>query len=64
MPIKDERAGFTVRLGHYEIKRLLLACRTVRKISKRLMDIVLKDLVGPECYVFVDDSVVSAKSAE
>jgi len=31
---------------------------------QRLMDAVLKDLVGTECWVFIDDITVYSKSAE
>jgi hypothetical protein len=28
------------------------------------MDIVLKDLIGPECWMFIDDLVIFSRSAE
>jgi len=28
------------------------------------MDVVLKDLVGPECWVFIDDLIVFSRTAE
>jgi len=31
---------------------------------QRLMDVVLKDLVGPECWVFIDDLIVFSKTSE
>jgi hypothetical protein len=52
-----ERTGFTVLSGHYEFNRLPFGLSNSPANFQRLMDIVLKDLIGEECYVFIDDIV-------
>jgi len=67
IPIKEEhkeRTGFTVPPGHYEFNRLPFGLSKSPSNFQRLMDIVLKSLVGTECWVFIDDVIVFSKSAE
>ena len=59
-----ERTGFTVPFGHYEFNRLPFGLSNSPANFQRLMDTVLKDLVGDECHVFVDDDVVFWRTAE
>ena len=61
VPIKEEhkkRTGFTVPQGHYEFNRLPFGLSNSPSNFQRLMDIVLKSLVGTECWVFIDDVIV------
>jgi hypothetical protein len=67
VPIKEEHkecTGFTVPSGHYEFNRLPIGLSNSPANFQRLMDVVLKDLVGSECYVFMDDMVVFSTTAE
>ena len=59
-----ERTGFSVPSGHYEFNRLPCGLSNSPANFQRLMDAVLKDLVGTECWVFIYDSIVYSKSAE
>ena len=67
MPIKEEhkeRTGFTVPQGHYEFNRVPFGLSNSPSNFQRLMDIVLRNLVGTECCVFIDDVIEFSKSAE
>jgi len=67
VPIKEEHkesAGFTVPQGHREFKRLQFGLPNSSLHFQRLMDIVLKNPIGAECWVFIDDVIVFSKSAE
>jgi len=59
-----ERTAFTVPTGHYEFNRLPFGLSNSPSNFQRLMDTVLRSLVGSECWVFVDDVVVFSRSAE
>ena len=67
VPIKEEhkeRTGFTVPQGHYEFNRLPFELSNSPSNFQRIMDIGLRNLVGTECWVFIDDVIVFSKSAE
>jgi len=67
MGIKEEckeLTDFTVPSGHYEFKRLPFGLSNIPANFQRLMDTVLKDLLGTECFVFIDDIIVFCSSAE
>ena len=67
VPIEEEhkeRTGFTVPQGHYEFNRLPFGLSNSPSKFQRPMDIVLKSLVGTECWVYIDDVIVFSKSAE
>ena len=59
-----ERTGFTVPSGHYEFNRLPFGLSNSPSNFQRLMDVVLKNLVGTECYVFIDDLIIFSSTAE
>ena len=59
-----ERTAFTVPSGLYEFNRLPFGLSNSPASFQRLMDLVLKDLVGSECWVFIDDLIVFSKTAE
>jgi len=58
-----ERTGFTFPFGHYEFNRLPFGLSNSQSNFQRLVDFVLKNLVGAECWVFTD-VIVFSKSAE
>jgi hypothetical protein len=59
-----ERTGFTVPSGHYEFNRLPFGLSNSLANFQRLMDGVLKDLIGTECYVFLDNVILCSKTPE
>jgi hypothetical protein len=64
MNIKEEHkelTGFTVPSGHYEFNRLPFGLSKSPSNFQRLMDTVLKNLIGVECWIFVD---IFSSSAE
>jgi hypothetical protein len=66
VPTKEEhkeRIGFTVPFGDCEFNRLPFGLANSPSSFQRLMDVVLKNLVGIECWIFVDD-LIFARSAE
>ena len=65
--IKEEhkqRTAFTVPSGHYEFIRLPFGLSNSPANFQRLMDTVLRSLVGSECWVFLDDVVIYSKTIE
>jgi hypothetical protein len=50
-----ERTAFTVPSGHYEFTRLPFGLNNSPANFQRLMDTVLKNLVGTEFYIYLDD---------
>ena len=52
------KTAFSVPSGHYNILRLPYGLANSPASFQRLMDLVLRDLVGNECYVFIDDVIV------
>ena len=64
--IKEEHkelTGFSVPSGHYEFNRLPFGLSNSPANFQRLMDTVLKDLIGLECFCFVDDLVIFSSTA-
>jgi transposase InsO family protein len=59
-----EKTAFTVPSGHYEFNRLSYGLSNSPASFQRLVDVVLKNLTGTECWVFIDDVIVYAKTAE
>ena len=59
-----ERTGFTVSFGHYEFNRPPFGLTNSPANFQRLLDVVLKNLVGEKCYVFIDDVIIFSKTAE
>ena len=58
MNIKEahrERTAFSVPSGHYEFTRLPFGLANSPAYFQRLMDTVLKNLVGTGCYIYLDD---------
>jgi hypothetical protein len=66
VPINEEhreRTGFIVPFGHYEFNRLPFGLSNSPSNFQRLMDVVLRNLIVVQCYVFIDD-IIFSKSAE
>jgi hypothetical protein len=59
-----ERTGFTIPSGHYEFNKLPFGLSNSSSSFERLMDIVLKNLVGIYCYVYLDDVIFSQTAKE
>jgi len=59
-----ERTAFTVPSDHYEFTRLPFGLANIPSNFQRLMDTVLKNLVGTECYIYLDDCVIFSSTAE
>jgi hypothetical protein len=59
-----ELTGFSVPSGHYEFNRLPFGLSNSPANFQRLMDRVLKDLIGTECSVYVDDVILFSSSAD
>jgi len=67
VPIREEhreRTGFTVPSGHYEFTSLPLVFSISPSNFDRLMDIVLRNLIGTHCWIFIDDLIVFSNTAE
>jgi hypothetical protein len=67
VPIKEEhreRTGFTVPSGHYEFTPLPFGLSNSPSNIQRLIDIVLRNLIGTHCWVFIDDLIVFSKTSE
>jgi len=58
------KTAFSVPSGHYNFLRLPYGLSNSPASFQRLMDIVLRDLVGNECYVFIDDVIVYGNTIE
>jgi len=59
-----ELTGFTVPSVHYEFNRLPFGLSNIPAKFQRLMDTVLKNLVGTDSFVFIDDIILFSSSAE
>jgi len=59
-----ERTGFSVPSGHYEFNKLPFGLLNSPSSFQRQTDIVLKDLVGTECWVFIDDVIIFSRSVQ
>jgi hypothetical protein len=54
-----EKSSFSIpSLGHFQFNRLPYGMSNSPASSQRLMDLVLKNLTGTECWVYIDDVIV------
>jgi hypothetical protein len=58
------KTAFSVLSGHYNFLRQPYGLANSPAIFQRLMDLVLRDLVGNVCYVFIDDVIVYGNTIE
>jgi len=61
---EEDRAktAFSTKEGHWEYKRLPFWLKTAPATFQRMMNVVLGGLTGSNCFVFLDDIVVYARS--
>jgi hypothetical protein len=59
-----QKTSVSVPCGKYEFNRLPYGLSNSPSSFQRLMYVVLKNLVGTECWVFIDDVIIFSKSAE
>jgi hypothetical protein len=59
----EERAAFSCPFGYSEFNKMPFGLSNSHASFQRLMDVVVKNLVGTECYVFIDDSIVYSTTA-
>ena len=57
-----ELTGFSVPSGHYEFNRLLFGLSNSPANFQIMMDTVLRDLLGTECSVYINDIVILSSS--
>jgi hypothetical protein len=58
------KTAFSVPAGHFHFVKLPYGLSNSPSSFQRLMDIVLRDLVGNECYVFIDDVIIFGRNIE
>jgi hypothetical protein len=58
------KTAFSVPSGHYQFLRLPYGLANSPASFQRLMDLVLRDLIGTEVYVFIDDVIVYGNTIE
>ena len=58
------KTSFSVPSWHYNFLRLPYGLANSPASFQRLMDLVLGNLVGNECYVFIDDVIVYGNTIE
>jgi transposase InsO family protein len=59
-----EKTAFTVPSGHYEFNRLCYGLSNSPATFQRAVDVVLKNLTGTECWVFIDDVIIFSRTVE
>jgi hypothetical protein len=60
-----EKSAFSIpSLGHFEFNRLPYGMSNSPASFQRLMDLVLKNLTGTECWVYIDDVIVYSDTIE
>lgn len=58
------KTAFSVEGGHYEFIRLPFGLKNAPSTFQRVMDNVLKELVGKICLVYLDDIIIFATSLQ
>ena len=59
-----QKIGFSVPGGHFEFNRLPYGISNSPASFQRLMDNVLRNLIGPECWIFIDDLLIFSNTIE
>jgi hypothetical protein len=58
------KTAFSTPSGHYQFHRLPYGLKNSPAIFQRLMDVVLRDLTGTECFTFIDDILIFANDIQ
>ena len=58
------KTAFPTPSGHYHFHRLPYGLSNSPASFPRLMDVVLRDLTGTECWIFLDDLIVFSDTIE
>jgi hypothetical protein len=56
------KTAFSTKEGHWEYQRLPFGLKTAPATFQRMMNVVLSGLMWTRCFVFLDDTVIYAKS--
>ncbi|XP_049316307.1 retrovirus-related Pol polyprotein from transposon opus isoform X1 [Bactrocera dorsalis] len=65
MKEKDiEKTAFSTANGKYEFTRLPFGLKNAPSIFQRMINDVLKTLIGKACYVYIDDIIIMGKTKE
>jgi transposase InsO family protein len=67
LSIKEEHkelTGFSVPHGKFECNRMSFGLCGAPSSFQRLMDVALRDMVGTELYVYMDDVILHARTAQ
>lgn len=62
-PESNEKTAFTVDNGHWEYVRLPFGLKNSPSTFMRVMDNILREYLYKFCFVYMDDVVISCKSA-
>lgn len=63
-PSDIPKTAFTVDGGHYEFIRMPFGLKNAPSTFQRVMDNILRDLIGKICLVYLDDIIIYATSLE
>lgn len=59
-----EKTAFTVEHGHYEFLRMPFGLKNAPSTFARIMDYILKDFIGFNCLVYLDDVICFSSSLQ
>ena len=63
-PDDIQKTAFTVDYGHYEYVRMPFGLKNAPSTFQRVMDHVLRDLIGKNCLCYMDDIIVFSTSLQ
>lgn len=59
-----EKTAFTVENGHFEFLRMPFGLKNAPATFQRLMNHILRDHIGKNCYVYMDDIIIYSETVE
>lgn len=59
-----EKTAFSVNSGKYEFTRMPFGLKNAPATFQRVMDCILRDLIGVCCFVYMDDIIIFSSSLE
>lgn len=63
-PKDIQKTAFTVEQGHYEYVRMPFGLKGAPSTFQRVMDNILRDLIGKICFVYMDDIIIFSTSLQ